>query len=140
MEWARTLSNDTVESNSGVNGGGIHIGDGATVTLSNDTVEFNTANVIGGVGGDGGGVYVQAGATVTFCNDTVQHNTANATSGVGGYGGGIYVDPGPPIYTYTVTAVYIDSFTVANAVNNTDLSGLNGRTANIDGTYILKNC
>jgi hypothetical protein len=36
--------------------------------------------------------------------------------------------------------VYIDAFTVANTVNNTDGSGLNGTTANIDGTYILQNC
>jgi hypothetical protein len=34
----------------------------------------------------------------------------------------------------------MDSFTVANMINNTDSSGLNGSTANIDGAYILKNC
>ena len=27
---------------------------------------------------------------------------------------------------------------VANTINNTDISGLNGLTANIDGTYILQ--
>jgi hypothetical protein len=59
---AATLSNDTIESNSGANGGGIHIGDGAVVTLSNDTVEYNTANPINGFGGYGGGIYIQAGA------------------------------------------------------------------------------
>jgi hypothetical protein len=36
--------------------------------------------------------------------------------------------------------VYIDTFSVAKTINNTDGSGLNGPTANIDGTYILQNC
>jgi hypothetical protein len=36
--------------------------------------------------------------------------------------------------------VYIDTSTVNNTINNADSSGLNGPTANIDGTYILQNC
>jgi hypothetical protein len=47
-------------------------------------------------------------------------------------GGGIYIESG--------ATVYMDMFTVANSINNTDNSGLNGPTANIDGTYIPKNC
>ena len=53
---------------------------------------------------------------------TAVDNTTNGT----GYGGGIYVSN---------CVVYIDAFTVANTVNNTDGSGLNGTTANIDGPY-----
>ena len=33
----------------------------------------------------------------------------------------------------------MDTFTQANTTNNTDSSGTNGSTANIDGTYILTN-
>jgi predicted outer membrane repeat protein len=44
------------------------------------------------------------------------------------YGGGIYIQ--------AAATVYIDAFTVANIVNNTDRSGPNGPTANIDGSYI----
>jgi hypothetical protein len=49
-----------------------------------------------------------------------------------GSGGGIYIESG--------ATVYIDSFTVAHTINNTDSFGLNSSTANIDGTYILRNC
>jgi hypothetical protein len=45
------------------------------------------------------------------------------------YGGGIYIATG--------ATVYLHAFTVANTINNTDESGLNGLTANIDGTYTL---
>jgi hypothetical protein len=101
-------------------GGGIFIAS-ATVTLATNTVNSNTFGA-----DNGGGIYIWSG-TVTFCNDTVQSNTA-----LGGYGGGIYIA--------SAATVYIDSFTVANTINNTDSSGLNGPSANIDGTYILKNC
>ncbi len=108
-----TLSYDTVESNSAGSGGGLYVL-GGTVSLSNDTVASNTA-------GAGGGLYVNQG-TVTLANDTVESNTAT------GYGGGIYISGFGP-------AVYLDSFTVANTINNTDNSGLNGSTANIDGPF-----
>jgi hypothetical protein len=122
-----TLSNDTIELNSANVGGGIVIG--GTVTLSNDTVESNTATYdgFGGGGGLGGGILIGGSGTVTLCNDTVQNNSA------GEFGGGIY------IYSY-FTNLYIDSFTVAHTINNTDSSGTKGSTANIDGTYILNNC
>jgi hypothetical protein len=78
-----------------------------------------------------------ASGTLTLCNDSVQNNTAQP--GFGGYpntgtgaGGGLLIASG--------ATVHIDSFTVANTINNTDSSGTNGSTANIDGTYILKNC
>ena len=71
-----------------------------------------------------GGLYV-AGGTVTLTKGTVESNFVN-----GGYGGGLFIAKG--------ATVYLDSFTVANTINNTDSSGLNGPTANIDGTYILR--
>jgi hypothetical protein len=49
-----------------------------------------------------------------------------------GYGGGIYNAGGP---------VYIDTVTVANTINNIDdYSGLNGGSANLDGSYTVQNC
>jgi len=120
-----TLTNDTVESNSGpavggcFRGGGLYLYD-STATLTSDTVEFNSAKA-----GGGGGLYL-FGSTATLTSDTVQSNTTT-----GGSGGGIYI--------VSRGTVYLDSFTVANTINNTDSSGLNGSTANIDGTYILQN-
>jgi fibronectin-binding autotransporter adhesin len=115
------LSNDTVKSNSAGSGGGMYLGSGysVTATLSSDTIESNTAGL-------GGGLFL-GGGTMTLTNDTVESNTA----GLRGNGGGIYINWN--------TTVYLDSFTVANTINNTDSSGLNGPTANIDGTYILQN-
>jgi hypothetical protein len=78
-----------------------------------------------GLGFDGG-IYA-AGGTVTLCGDTVESNS------VDGYGGGFFISAN--------AKVYIDSFTVANTISNTDRSsGTNGITADIDGTYILQNC
>jgi len=139
-----TLINDTVESNSSTYGGGIYIV-GGTVTLESTTVESNTAGydsggiyIAGGIvtlesatvefntaaDGPGGGIYI-TGGTVTLENDTIQSNTAQ------GSGGGLFIA--------SAATVYLDSFTVANTINNTDNTGLNGSTANIDGTYILQN-
>jgi hypothetical protein len=148
-----SLSSDTVEYNSatqqGANpsdgipsdgddfGGGICVVGGA-VSLSSDTVNYNTATdgstYALGPFGLGGGVYIASGATVTFCNDTVEFNAASAFGNFAGnsMGGGIEIAGG---------AVYIDAATVANTTNNTDAnSGLNGSTANIDGSYTLQNC
>jgi predicted outer membrane repeat protein len=121
-----TLSYDTVESNTATNssgyklnsGGGLYVS-GGNVTLANDTLESNIASEYGG------GLYVNSG-TVTLSNDTVESNTASL------YGGGIYC-------TNSSATVYLDSSTVANTINNTDESGLDGSTANIDGTYLLQN-
>jgi hypothetical protein len=54
---------------------------------------------------------------MTLCSDTVESNTAS-------YGRGILIASG--------ATVDIDSCTVANTINNSDNSGLNGSTANID--------
>src|SRR5262249_40414347 len=115
-----TLSNSIVQGNGGDIGGGVSIS-GGVVTLSNDTFESNSPST------DGGGIYIDGG-TGTLCQDIVESNTAF------GVGGGIR------IFSGFGATVYIDSFTVAHTINNTDSSGLNGPTANIDGTYILKNC
>jgi hypothetical protein len=138
-----SLSNDAVDTNQandgtgGANtafgyGGGLYVA-GGNVTLSSDTVDSNQAN--GGhyspASAYGGGLFVAAGATVNLCNDTVQSNTAGLLINLG-LGGGIYIAAGG--------TAYLDSFTVTNTINNTDHSGLNGSTANIDGTYILQNC
>jgi hypothetical protein len=125
-------------------GGGLAVR-GGSVTLTSDLLENNSAtggsagygpsNNSGG-NGLGGGLYADGGATVTLCGDTVEFNTAAAgNSAYGappaqGEGGGIYIAPN--------TTVYLDAFTVANTINNTDDSGTNGSTANMDGSYILQ--
>jgi hypothetical protein len=106
---AVTLSNDTVQSNSAIFGGGLDVA-GGTVTLSNDTVQSNSAV-------SGGGLYVADG-TVTLSNDTVESNSASSA------GGGICIA--------SLATVYIDPFTLAHVINNTAPTD-----PNIDGTYIL---
>jgi hypothetical protein len=64
---------------------------------------------------------------VDLVNDTVESNSVLA--GLHSVGGGIYIS--------TLGALDLDSFTLAHTVNNTDHSGLNGSTANIDGKYTL---
>jgi len=120
-------------------GGGTFIAAG-TVRLTSVTAESNSAigapasvqfsNFPGN--GYGGSIYA-GGGTLTLCSDTVESNSAPTGQLSGyGYGGGIYIVSG--------ATVYIDSFTVAHTINNTDSSGLNGSTANINGPFILKNC
>ncbi len=110
QKGSATLTNCTVEGNSAGQGGGLYVSYG-TVTLANDTVKSNSA------GSDGGGLCT-VGATVTLTSDTVEFNQA-------GEGGGLF------IWTGLGGIVVLDSFTVANTINNKDLSGLNGSTANI---------
>jgi predicted outer membrane repeat protein len=106
-----TLTNCTVESNSAGQGGGLYVGGDGTVTLADDTVESNSA-------GSYGGGLCAIGATVNLTSDTVEFNQA-------GEGGGLL------IWTGIGAVIHLDSFTVANTINNKDLSGLNGSTANI---------
>jgi hypothetical protein len=135
------ISGDTIENNSaggegdggggspGVGGGG-GISVDTSATLSNNIVEHNSVG-----GGDpycvGGGVFIASGVTVTLCSDTVTNNSAG-NKGSGGEVGGIFIESG--------ATAYLDSFTVTNTINNTDTSGTNGSTANIDGPYVLQNC
>jgi len=118
-----TLSSCTVESNSALYGGGLYVaGYLCTATLSSCTVESNTAKW-------GGGLYVGAEGTATLSSCTVESNSATYS------GGGMYIASADGLLS--AATVYLDPFTVANTINNTDSTGLNGSTANIDGTYIL---
>jgi hypothetical protein len=129
----------TVYSDGGIAfGGGLSVAAG-TVSLSSSTLDNNSATA--GFGQTnlrfpealGGGLYV-AGGIVTLCSDTVQSNAAISDPFLraDGHGGGIYIASG--------ATAYIDPFTVTNTINNKDDYGLNSSTANIDGTYTLKNC
>ena len=69
--------------------------------------------------------------SATLCNDTVESNTADAA------GGGIYIASGATVYIDTAAVDSVDPTVVSN---NTDHSGANGSTANIDGSYIPQNC
>jgi hypothetical protein len=120
-------------------GGGVYIA-GSTASVDSTTLFNNQAS--GGQGGNGwsvgwdgwyrmhgsngsglgGGISI-GGGTVTLSNDTVASNTASS-------GGGIYIAA-----IWDMPPVCIDSFTVDNTIDNTDSSGLNGSTANIDGPY-----
>jgi len=145
-----TVKNSTFSNNSSRfdGGAGIYV-DSGTVTVTGCTLTGNVAEAAGGITPSGGAIYVISGnmtisgciltgnsapnaggaiyvggGTVTLTNDKVAGNTA------AGYGGGLYISSG--------ATVYLDSFTVANIIDNTDASGLNGPTANIDGTYTLQ--
>jgi hypothetical protein len=124
---------------------------GGSATLSGDTIENNTAE--GGTGGTldalmgpgfGGGIYVASGIA-TLCNDTVESNSAvnppypsGVFQGPRYQGGGVYIASGATVYIDTAAVDTVDPTVVTN---NTDgLSGLNGTTANIYGTYIARNC
>jgi hypothetical protein len=71
---------------------------------------------------------------MTLCSDTVESNTASP-----GYGGGIYIAAGATVYIDTAAVDPLDPTVVTN---NTDSSGTNGSTANIDnqGTLVAHNC
>ena len=114
--------NGALAANGAGYGGGIYIA-GGTVSLASDTVD---SNVLNGDGGYGGGIYI-AGGTVTLTSDTLESN--NATTSSTSHGGGVFIAKG--------ATVYLDSFTVANTINNIDSSGTNGSTANLDGPYTL---
>ncbi len=120
-----TLDNNSATSNRGGGcGGGVYVFS-VSATISNDTVESNHAS------DNGCGLYIGTGygVTVSLVDDTIESNTTTGNVGPPGYGGGLYI-----VGTGTTT---LDYFTVANTINNKDRSGLNGSTANIDGTYTL---
>ena len=84
-----------------------------------------------------------ASGIATLCNDTVESNSAIFNPGGNGnaypaMGGGVYIASGATVYIDTAAVDTVDPTVVTN---NTDGdSGLNGSTANIDGTYIPRNC
>jgi hypothetical protein len=137
---------DEDESSGDAFGGALYVAAGQVI-LTNATVNNNfaySASLLAATGYGGGGLYV-AGGTVTLANDTVESN-AVGTNGQGGpfyaWNGGYVMLPlafggsGGGLFIAKGATVYLDSFTVANTINNTDSTGLNGSTANIDGIYI----
>jgi hypothetical protein len=128
-------------------GGGLYIAAG-TANLTGATVSGNAAHggsggfpfcgydqclndPVPGPGGSalGGGLYAGGSAVVTLCDCTVEFNGANGGSGSPpgqGDGGGLYA---------AKAALYLDAFTLANAINNTADIG-----PNIDGSYVLEPC
>jgi hypothetical protein len=79
---------------------------------------------------------------VLLTRDTVQNN--QAFGGPGGLLESVNLPPtvlgpssgiGGGVYIALPAAVDIDAFTMLNTVNNTDSSGTNGSTANIDGPF-----
>jgi hypothetical protein len=127
-------------------GGGVYIA-GGTANLTGATIHGNSAgggeggyiytggfqvDVLGpGGNGYGGGLYAANGASVTLCSDTVEYNAASGGAGAknrngNGYGGGLFIK---------YATLYLDSFTLANIINNTA-----DHNANIDGKYALQPC
>ncbi len=120
-----TITGTTIDSNDGINGGGIgNFGSGFLTiygsTVSNNYAEgwgggaiYNTATVIIGhstisgnlADGSGGGIYAGSGAYVYVAFGTVANNSGNG-------GGGVYIDPS--------AAVQLVDTIVAN---NTDSAG-----------------
>jgi hypothetical protein len=129
-------------------GSGIYIA-GGTVTLA--TINLLSNDAWGGQGGDGGngtggsggnayggGLYV-GGGSVTLTNSTMTQN--GALGGDDGRGGGIPPPSygfGGGIYIASTGTLYLDSFTVANTINNFVKGSASDYSASdIDGTYIL---
>ena len=157
-----TLDNNTARAGAGSSSGfpytagfayaGGMYASGVTLNLTNATLDGNAATApntgrLSGGGAYGGGLFL-CGGTATLTSCIVQGNSASQAAPVSsvftGQGGGIYIyfgsaNPGGYGGGYIYTSVYLDPATVANTINNTDESGLNGSTANIDGTYILQN-
>jgi hypothetical protein len=130
-----TISNNQAQALYGGSayGGGVYVA-GGNVTLSGDVLGEVDGNLAGGnvatdPSGDayGGGLCV-AGGTVTLTNDTVQNN--EVLFGQRGEGGGIFIASG--------AAVYLDSFTQSNTINNFWYDGNDGYSENdIWGPYTL---
>ncbi|HEY6042067.1 MAG TPA: right-handed parallel beta-helix repeat-containing protein [Anaerolineae bacterium] len=83
IENSRILNNSAIDAD----GGGIlNVG---VLTVTNSTIAGNTAQSIGGGGGDGGGLY-NAGGTATIIASTLSGNRAiSATNYSNGFGGGV---------------------------------------------------
>ncbi len=124
-------------------GGALQVSSGtlvlATVTLSSNTAQGGNCDngEVGWAGSGYGGALEASGGAVSVTNTTVSSNSAlgGTPSDDGGSGSGGGLDITSP------AIVYLDSFTVAHTYssNNTDSTGLNGSSANIDGGYSLLN-
>jgi len=137
-------------------GGAVEVS-GGTVILTTVTLSANTAQggaggtgvygyrsvALGGYGGTGfGGALGVSGGTVisqgtaSLTNATVvAANTAlGGAAGPGLRIGHAGAGGGGGTYIASTATTYLDSSTVAGTSNNTDATGTNGSTANIDGT------
>jgi hypothetical protein len=103
-----TLSGVTVQHGTGLDGGGIHVAPGGSLTLTNDVITGNTATEYGGglyVAGkgkaaltstsvdsntsdaDSGGIDVEGGGSLTMTGGTVSNNQSGGyAGGLGGFG------------------------------------------------------
>jgi hypothetical protein len=121
-------SNDSNTLTGNAFGGGLWLS--GTVAVSGDTVDSNTAQLgpstLGGVAA-GGGIYVASGS-VTFCSDSVQSNADVMPK----YPGSWAAEHGGGIEITSEAAAYIDTFTVANTINNSP--------SNFEGSYSVQNC
>ena len=75
------LSGGTVEYNTAVNGGGIHLLNNSSADIRGGYISGNTAKA-----GSGGGIYVNSQSSATLSGGTVAQNTASVS------GGGIYAN------------------------------------------------
>jgi predicted outer membrane repeat protein len=109
-----TISGCTISGNSASYGYGGGVFNWGTLTVSGCNFSANSASY-------GGGIYSATVPTtvVSLSSDTVESNTAKTA------GGGIYIASG--------AAVYLDAFTVANAINNTAPTD-----PNIDGSFQMR--
>jgi hypothetical protein len=123
-----TLSGNTAQGGSGGlggpgdgsgAGGALFVAAGA-VNVTNSFVNNNSATDPDNLAGYGGGLYVWGG-TVNLSSDTIENNTAGGSDG---YGGGMYIT--------TQATVSLDSYTLANTINNSA-----SVDPNIYGTYVL---
>ncbi|HVS80241.1 MAG TPA: right-handed parallel beta-helix repeat-containing protein, partial [Pyrinomonadaceae bacterium] len=144
-------------------GGGIFMGDSATLTLNNCIVSANTATNGGGgiwvnnsgtlhvfdstisnnttTGGDGGGIRINNSGTLNITRSTVSGNHADAAASAGG-GGGIYNGVSG---TVNATNSTVDGNTAGNqggGINNNatvtvSSSTISGNTATVGGGGIF---
>jgi hypothetical protein len=120
IDGTLTLNDVEVRGNTGIQGGGIYVRTGGSLTMNRVTLAQNTSTTL--AAGDGAGLYIQTGGTVTGTNVTVSGNTA-ATDG-----GGILINGG----TLTLTNSTISGNTAAATFTG-------GGFRNLAGTVTLKN-
>jgi parallel beta-helix repeat protein len=79
-----SISNSTISTNQGTNGGGIHAYGGASVGIVNTTIAGNTAK------SNGGGIYIEGTSDIAISSSTIAGNTADSDNNAVGDGGGAY--------------------------------------------------
>jgi hypothetical protein len=105
-------------------GGGIYVGQGASLMLTDSVVTGNTASITATIG-QGGGICNLG--TLTLKGDTIATNTANAGpgfNGIRGYGGGIYNEGTLTLQDSTVANNIANS--TFGSTSNPDVAGFGG--------------